>query len=99
MIIERDIEAFLVKRVEHLGGRCLKFPATFEEGIPDRLVILPRGKVAFVELKRPKGGRLSAMQKYQIKKLRDLGCKVFVVKNHEEVNAMLEELNAEGRNM
>ena len=33
------------------------------------------------------------MQKYQIAKLRDLGCKVYVVKNYEEANKMLEELN------
>ena len=93
-IIEKDVEEFLKKKVERLGGRCLKFPAVFEEGIPDRLVIIPRGRIVFVELKRPKGGRLSEMQKYQIKKLRDLGCRVYIVHNYAEVDAMLEELNA-----
>ena len=92
LVIERDIELFLKKRVEHLGGRCLKFPATFEEGIPDRLVIIPQGLIAFVELKRPKGGRLSEMQKYQIQKLRDLGCKVYIVHNYAEVDEMIEDL-------
>ena len=92
LIVEKDIELFLKNRVEHLGGRCIKFPAVFEEGIPDRLVILPEGKIAFVELKRPKGGRLSEMQKYQIKKLRDLGCHVYIVHNYAEVDKLLEEL-------
>ena len=99
LIVEKDIELFLKKRVEHIGGRCLKFPATFEEGIPDRLVILPPGRIAFVELKRPKGGRLSKIQKYQIAKLKDLGCRVYVVKNYEEVDRMLEEMTNEEPSM
>ena len=92
LIVEKDIETFLKNRVEHLGGMCFKLPAVYEEGIPDRLVVLPQGRIAFVELKRPKGGRLSEMQKYQIKKLKDLGCKVYVVKNYEEVNGVLEDM-------
>lgn len=91
LVVEKDIESYLRKRVEQLGGRCLKFPAVFEEGIPDRLVILPLNKIIFVELKRPKGGRLSPMQVYQIGKLRDLGCKVYVIKNKDEVEEMIQE--------
>lgn len=92
LVVERDIELFLKKRVEHFGGKCIKLPAMFEEGIPDRLVILPHGVVVFVELKRPKGGRLSEMQKYQIGVLKKLGCNVYVVHNYAEVDKMLEEL-------
>lgn len=92
LIVEKDIEAFLKRRVEHEGGRCIKLPALFEEGIPDRLVILPGGKIAFVELKRPKGGRLSPMQEYQIDKLMDLGCMVRIVRNYEDVDDLLEEM-------
>lgn len=95
LVVEKDIEAHLKARVEHLGGRCLKFPAVFEEGIPDRLVILPPGKIAFVELKRPRGGKLSDMQKYQHKKLRDLGCKVYVIKNYQEIDKFLEDMNGD----
>ena len=93
LITEHDIESFLKKRVEHVGGRCLKFPAVYEEGIPDRLVIIPPGRIAFVELKRPKGGRLSEMQKYQIGKLKDMGCMVRVVKNYKDVDKLLEDMN------
>lgn len=89
IILERDVEAYLKKRVEGLGGKCYKIPATFEEGIPDRLVILPGNWIAFVELKRPKGGKLSEMQKYKHKQLRSLGCQVFVIKNYAEVDEML----------
>lgn len=92
LIVEKDIENYLKAKVEGCGGKCLKFPATFEEGIPDRLVILPGGKIIFVELKRPKGGRLAPMQVYQIKKLKDLGCLVYVVHNYREVENMLKEV-------
>lgn len=92
LILEKDIEAFLKKRVEHLGGKCLKFPAVFEEGIPDRLIILPGGRIAFVELKRPKDGKLSEMQKYQIKKLRKLGCRAYTAFNYAEVDKLLEDM-------
>lgn len=92
LIVEKDIESFLKKRVEHLGGKCLKLPAVFEEGIPDRLVILPQGRIAFVELKRPTGGELSEMQRYQIKKLRKLGCNVYIVHNYAEVDKLLEDM-------
>lgn len=89
IIIEHDIESYLVKRVEALGGRCLKFIPDYDEGMPDRLIILPRGVIAFVETKRPHGGKLSAMQKYQIHKLEELGCHVYVVKNKGEVDTVL----------
>lgn len=91
IILEKEVEAYLKKKVEGLGGICLKFPATFAEGIPDRLIILPGGHYAWVELKRPKGGRLSEIQKYQHKKLRTIGCKVYVLKNYQEVDDFIKE--------
>jgi len=92
LVVEKDVETYLKKQVEGRGGKCLKFPAVYEEGIPDRLVILPQGRIAFVELKRPKGGKLSAIQKYQIEGLKALGCKVFVLKNYKEIDEMLKEM-------
>ena len=95
MILEREVESYLKTRVEKAKGKCIKIPATYEEGLPDRLVILPGNRIAFVELKRPRGGRLREMQKYQINKLKGLGCIVRVIKNYEEVNELIETL--EGR--
>lgn len=98
LVIERDIEQYLKRKVESLGGKCLKFPTSYETGIPDRIIILPGGAIAFVELKRPKGGRLSKIQEYQIASLRALGCKVFVTKNKDEVDSALKELGANNEN-
>jgi len=95
MKTESDIESRLVRRVEHFGGKCIKFTSPSEDGIPDRVVVLPKGRIAFVELKRPKGGRIAALQTYQIKKLRNLGCLARVVKTFAEIEELLSDMLGE----
>ena len=72
MLFESDIEKRLVAGVENLGGVCLKFG---QDGWPDRLVVLPQGRLIWVELKRP-DGELATLQKWRIKTLRRLGQEV-----------------------
>lgn len=60
---ESTVEAYLKARVEALGGRCVKLNPLGAVGLPDRLVLL-RGEVWLVEVKKPKGGRLSEKQKH-----------------------------------
>lgn len=84
--LEKDIERKLKDLVEDLGGKCLKWTCPGWRGVPDRIVLMPRGRVYFVELKRPKGGKLSEMQKWWHKKLRELGFWVFCIHTHEELN-------------
>ena len=71
--LEKDIEARLRKTVEAAGGLCLKWVCPGWVGVPDRIVLLPGGRIIFVETKQPKGGKLSAMQKWWAKKLTVLG--------------------------
>lgn len=94
MTLEKEVEKYLIRQVEKIGGKCLKIPATYEEGIPDRLVIIPYGRIVFVEMKRPKGGKLSDVQRYQHKKLRALGCEVYVLKNNKEVDEFINEVQS-----
>lgn len=60
--LEKDIEQKLRRKVEAMGGRCLKWTCPGWSGVPDRIVLLPGGRIYFVETKRPKGGELSALQ-------------------------------------
>lgn len=50
-MLEKEIEKDLVKRVKALGGICLKLVSPSMDGLPDRMVFLPKSYFAFVELK------------------------------------------------
>ena len=45
---EKDIERKLVKEVKIKGGLAMKFVSPGIDGVPDRLVLLPKGKIAFI---------------------------------------------------
>lgn len=85
---ESELEARLVRGVKALGGVAYKFVSPGNVGVPDRLVVLPGGVVAFVELKA-EGGRLSPMQGRQISRLRGLGADVTVVRGAKGVERYL----------
>lgn len=62
-MIEKDIEKYFCWTVERLGGKTWKFTSPSNRGVSDRIACLPDGSTWFVELKRPKGGKLSELQK------------------------------------
>ena len=71
--LEKDIETKLRKAVEAVEGKCLKWVCPGWAGVPDRIVLLPGGRIIFVEVKRPKNGKLSKLQKWWEKDLTNLG--------------------------
>ena len=75
---ESFIERTLVDEVRRIGGRAYKWVSPGNNGVPDRIVILPGGRVCFVELKTNLGV-LSPLQKIQTKVLKDLGTDTSVV--------------------
>ena len=85
---ERTVERYLKTRIENLGGICWKFTSPGNTGVPDRCIEI-NGLHCYVETKRPKGGRLSDMQKWRIKQLRLQGAKVYVLKNSEEIHWLI----------
>ena len=91
-ILEKQIEKYLVKKIKAEKGLCLKFESPGYTGVPDRIILLKNKPVAFVELKRPIGGRYSARQKLVERDFNRLGQKVYKVKNKEEVDKLVEEL-------
>lgn len=78
-MLESEIERILTREVKKLGGRAFKWVSPGNDGVPDRIVIFPDKRPVFVELKTDRG-RLSALQSVQIKRLKDLGQAVEVVK-------------------
>ena len=86
---EASIEGYLRERVEALGGVCIKLSPVGLRGVPDRLIVLSGPRVVFVELKRPKGGVISALQHWWRKRLLALGCEHHFVKTRVEVDALL----------
>lgn len=88
---EREIEKKLVDGVRKLGGRAYKFVSPGNDGVPDRIVVLPERVPKFIELKT-ETGRLSSLQNVQIKKLKDLGQDVRVLYGLEDVKRFLEEI-------
>lgn len=88
---ERDIEKHLVDGVKKLGGRAYKWTSPGNDGVPDRIVILPGRPPIFVELKTDRG-RLTALQNVQIGRLRDLGQDVRVLYGTDGVSRFLEEV-------
>ena len=67
---EKEIEKILVNEVKRLGGRAYKWTSPGNDGVPDRIVILPDTRVIFVELKTDTGV-LSPLQKVQISRLKN----------------------------
>ena len=89
--MERDIERYLVKRVKDLGGVAYKFVSPAHRGVADRLVVLPGGRVWFVEVKAP-GGRLSLLQQVFLDGMVKLGHNACVVWSKEDVDQLIEEM-------
>lgn len=88
---EKEIEKILVSEVKKLGGRAYKWVSPGNDGVPDRIVILPGQLPIFVELKT-NAGQLSALQSVQIKRLQELGQKAIVVRGLEGLKVFFEEL-------
>ncbi len=88
---ESAIEARLRDGVKAMGGICWKFVSPGTTGVPDRLIILPGGRIIFIELKADTG-RMSAIQQYRINELRNIGADVRALKGPSQVKAFLEEV-------
>ena len=88
---EREVEAALVKAVKARGGICPKWVSPGLDGVPDRIVLLPGGKVGFVELKAP-GEKPRKLQIARMGQLERLGYKCFVCDRVELIDGILKEI-------
>ena len=90
-MLEKDIEKWLVEEVKKMGGLADKYVSPNNPGVPDRIVIMPGGKVYFVELKA-QWGRLGNLQKWQRKRYESMGAQVRCVRGMGGAKAFVEEL-------
>lgn len=88
---ERDIEKWLRHQIEGMGGKFMKFVSPGNDGVPDRIAILPDGQIWFIELKA-ESGRLSPIQVWQQDRLDTLGCQVRTIRGMDEARAFIEEV-------
>ena len=88
---EKFVEQKLVKAVKAMGGIAPKFTSPGMAGMPDRLILLPDGKMGFAELKAP-GKTPRPIQVCRITQLRRLGFKVFVIDDVEQIGSVLDEI-------
>lgn len=86
---EKELEKRLAVGVKNLGGRAYKFISPGNAGVPDRIVILPKERPIFVELKTDTG-KLTRLQESQLKRLHGLGQRVEVLYGLKDVNYFLE---------
>lgn len=91
-VSEAEVEDYLVAEVARHGGITAKMTITGRRGWPDRLVVLPYGRMVLVEVKRPRGGVLSGAQRILHIKLQELGATIWRVRCRRDVDQMIDEL-------
>ena len=89
---EKEIEMKLVRAVKGMGGLCPKWVSPGFDGVPDRIILLPGGRIAFAEMKAP-DKKPRPLQAARIERLRGLGFQVYVIDNTEQIGGVLREVS------
>lgn len=89
--MEKKIEQKLRQEIKNLGGLAFKFTSPGIAGVPDRIVLIPGGKIMFVELKAP-GNVMRPLQLKRKSELESLGFKVYCIDSFQGVEAFIKEV-------
>lgn len=92
-MLERDVEKALVRAVKKRGGLAVKFISPGMSGFPDRIILFPGGKIAFIELKAP-GKTMRTLQIKRKRQLEALGFLVYCIDNIQMIGEVLDEICA-----
>ena len=90
---EKSIEQALVCLAKRRGGMAVKFLSPGLDGVPDRLLLFPGGRLAFVELKAP-GKKMRPLQIKRKRQLEQLGFAVYCIDNKEMIGGILDEVQS-----
>lgn len=93
-MLEKDVERRLTKSIEALGGRAYKFVSPAHRGVADRVVVLPGGRVWFVEVKT-ETGRLTPLQEHFRREVEQLGCNYVCLYGAKDVDQWLAYVEGE----
>lgn len=89
---EREIEEKLRDAVRRAGGKAYKFTSPGNDGVPDRLLVMPGGRIGFVEVKAP-GKKPTPLQQARIRELEELGCLVQVLDHSEDIQKAIKAIS------
>lgn len=90
---EKTIEQKFTAAVRTAGGLALKFASPGFDGVPDRIALLPGGRMAFVEVKAP-GKKPRPLQEARHRLLRRLGFKVYVLDDAGQIGGIIDEIQS-----
>ncbi|SEA15355.1 VRR-NUC domain-containing protein [Eubacterium aggregans] len=90
-MLEKELEGLLREETRRQGGRCYKWTSPGNTGVPDRIVILPAGKVGFVEMKQ-EGKKPTRNQVLQLNRLLKLGCRVYLLDREASIKEVLADI-------
>lgn len=82
---EKELEKKLNAKIKLLGGISIKLLSYLFRGLPDRMCLLPGGRILFVELKTT-GEKPTKFQLIIHRKLRELGFTVLVIDTLKQIN-------------
>ncbi|MCI9535532.1 MAG: VRR-NUC domain-containing protein [Lachnospiraceae bacterium] len=85
---EKEIEEKFREAVKRAGGKAYKFVSPGNDGVPDRLVVMPGGHIGFVEVKAP-GKKPTPLQHVRMRELLSLGCGVWVLDSLEGIDGVV----------
>ena len=90
---EKAIEQQLRTTVKGMGGIALKFVSPGMSGVPDRLILLPGKRIAFVEVKAP-GETMRPLQVKRKRQLEALGFSVYCIDHSDQIGGVLDEIRS-----
>lgn len=93
---EKAIEQKLVSTIKSMGGIAPKFASPGFDGMPDRLILFPGGRIAFVEVKAP-GKKPRPLQLARHKLLRGLGFKVYVLDSVAAIKTIVSDMGGDAK--
>ena len=88
---ESQLEENLCRRIKKLGGMALKFMSPGRAGVPDRIILMPGGKIYFVEMKSS-NGPVNPIQEYVFEKFEELGFKVHILNSEQTIENFIQKI-------